>query len=434
MAPVARLWLTLSMVLLALGIAGCSDVDPRLDLSVPVGADYPCGPYMGRSFGVRSDHFLAWTPDSSRVVFIHGTVIWVVDAEGTKLHRIVDANPEPGYSGHPLLFGFHADVSSDGTRIAFTTCEYLVEPRLKHRLYSLREEYHYEIAAINLDGTGQQRLTANQDLDHYPMWSPDGSRVAFIGERIDEESRRLKDGLYTMAADGSDVREVLPPSSKGLSAAYPPMWLPDGETLAFLGYEGETQPMRHIYTIRADGTQLSRLVAGPLSLPAWSPDLDRFAVAKFSGENGEWVAIFTLAADGSDPIELTKITDRETFERSDGIYGYRIRTLSWSPDGTQILFSCDSAICVVDVEDGQVRGLVDTATNRIRPPYFAARSPAAAWSPDSSRIAVYISGNSRYGVPPQLYTVARDGTDRRDLIALDDDGKLAPANPPQETP
>ena len=39
----------------------------------------------------------------------------------------------------------------------------------------------YEIGVIEVDGTGQVRLTKNGDFDSLPVWSPDGTEIAFVG-------------------------------------------------------------------------------------------------------------------------------------------------------------------------------------------------------------------------------------------------------------
>ena len=420
MVSVARRWMMLPVIFLALGIAGCSNYDPYYGAIIE--ADYPCWGFFGRVSFVLSDHSLAWTSDGSHVIFnlASDTVIWVVDAKGTQLRKLVDVNPS---SRNLLLYGFHVDVSPDGTRIAYATCEYKIEPKRARPLIE-EGQYHYEIAVIGLDGSGQRRLTVNSYLDHYPVWSPDSSRIAFIARPTNEAGREDDtDALFTMAADGSDVRQVVPPSTMAISLA-PPRWLPDGETLALWGYTLEDDPVSYIYTVRTDGSEWSTIAERPRSFPAWSPDFRRFAVAQFVGEDGEELALYTRAADGSEPRLLTTITDRKTFERGDGHYRSWLRTLSWSPDGTHILYGCDLVVCVVSTEDGKVRGLIEDARLLNQPPYLS------TWSPDGSRIAIYTPGSNE--VPRQLYTVARDGTDRRDLIGVDADGNLAPANPPQD--
>ena len=54
-------------------------------------------------------------------------------------------------------------------------------------------------------------------------------------------------------------------------------------------------------------------------------------------------------------------------------------------------------------------------------------------SPDGTRVALYMPGDAYHNIQPQLYTIAPDGTDRRDLIRLDEAGNLAPANPTQQS-
>ena len=134
-----------------------------------------------------------------------------------------------------------------------------------------------------------------------------------------------------------------------------------------------------------------------------------------------------MAADGSDEKEIAAITDNMLgFHNSYASYKSKVHTVSWSPDGTQILYSCDEGACVVTLEDGQVTGLVTDQELRNNGPYIA------AWSPNGSRIAVYATASyTGYVMPPALYTIAPDGTDRRDLAYRHVVGSFVPANPPQ---
>jgi TolB protein len=52
-------------------------------------------------------------------------------------------------------------------------------------------------ASCPTDGSGQKNLTQNPDDDFLPLWSPDGSRIAFISRRDG------RDEIYVMNADGS---------------------------------------------------------------------------------------------------------------------------------------------------------------------------------------------------------------------------------------
>ena len=139
-----------------------------------------------------------------------------------------------------------------------------------------------EIAVINLDGSGLDRLTESSAMDGVPAWSPDGSRIDFqfaiwLSTGYNSES------VYTMSADGSDLQQVLSVFALredldetndivGVFAAQP-VWAPDGERLAFLVGEVVKRIGSRwvLYTVRTDGTELTR-IAEAVVPPVWSPD------------------------------------------------------------------------------------------------------------------------------------------------------------------
>ena len=60
----------------------------------------------------------------------------------------------------------------------------------------------YDIYVMNSDGSDVRQLTNNDAYDGYPVWSPDGSKIAFLSSR---DNRDNQWSLYVMDADGSNV-------------------------------------------------------------------------------------------------------------------------------------------------------------------------------------------------------------------------------------
>lgn len=214
----------------------------------------------------------------------------------------------------------------------------------------------YELARVKIDGTESERLTDNGSYDNFPAWSPDGTRIAYLSTLAPDRQRAWLFILAVddAAAQFPEVTSVESPQQPGLPAEkleiafHPPRWRPDSERLAFVGLVAPAtphDPETAIYTVGADGEDLRR-VTDAVSEAAWSPDGQRIAFAKPDGDD---VALYTISADGSDLKRVTTITGwHPQYGEPDPARAW-IENVAWSPDGSKILYTC-GWICVVSVD------------------------------------------------------------------------------------
>ncbi|MEA2555466.1 MAG: TolB protein, partial [Actinomycetota bacterium] len=207
--------------------------------------------------------------------------------------------------------------SPDGTKIAFSR-----GPTGSRDIY-----------AINADGTALTQLTTNPADDFQPAWSPDGS-IAFVSDRTGD------DEIWTMSASDGSAQANL--SSAASSNELSPTYSPDGASIAFTtNRDGD----KEIYTMHAAGgggvTNLTDEPNHDDVHPNWSPDGTQIVYEQDEAAVGE---IFVMSAvDGSAQTDLTNS-------------GTDDANPTWAPDGSQIAFVVDGGLHVMD-PDGT--GLAD---------------------------------------------------------------------------
>jgi Tol biopolymer transport system component len=220
-----------------------------------------------------------------------------------------------------------------------------------------------EIYLMNADGSGQTRLTNNSLRDDYPTWSPDGKRIAFVTQS------EVLTSINLMNSDGTNISQlttIFINSNKDYFGQFGISWSPDGVKIAF-------QDSTDIFTINVDGSNRINLTKGQFVNyePTWSPDGSQIAFARSIYTHGAYPNIYTMSADGSN---VTKITNCE---------GY-CATLSpdWSPDGGLIAFTY---IGDSDTDINNIALVNPDGTNLQYNPFgFAPK-----WSPEGTKIVFY---------------------------------------------
>jgi hypothetical protein len=238
--------------------------------------------------------------------------------------------------------------SADGSKIAFVSS----------RDYT---SSNTEIYVMNADGSNQTRLT-HLGIAGRPAWSPDGKKIAFDGPG----------GLIVMDANGNNQKVLVSENFARPS----PDWSPDGRKIAFMSRRDYTSSNWEIYVMNADGTNQTRLThTGFANYPSWSPDGTKIAFTDYSGE------ISIINANGAGQIS-------KLMTGVGGVYN-----AVWPPDGKKFLFegadsplTSGSAIYVIN-SDGS-GNLTKIARSHSTNPDWGVKSSAISPSPTLYTLAV----------------------------------------------
>ena len=156
------------------------------------------------------------------------------------------------------MFGYYADISPAGDKVAYTSCEFPQNVAAGGKYPAVSSEVgppsaNYDIVVGELGKDGRHGIINNtritntsRRLDHYPVWSPDGTWIASLSmDRTPtpyELSPKfvLAQYLEVRRADGSSkVPTVLVSTLERFDdrapsiALIPPVWSPDGRYIAY---------------------------------------------------------------------------------------------------------------------------------------------------------------------------------------------------------
>jgi Tol biopolymer transport system component len=145
---------------------------------------------------------------------------------------------------------------------------------------------------VKTDGSGATPLTklAAIGADTFSeAWSPDGTKIVMAARRAldgsDAENTNGTNNIWVMKSDGTATTPLTRITAFGADS-FDPVWSPDGSKIAFDSQRAldgsDAAGAGNIWVVNADGsaaTPLTKLtvVLAPSSVPVWSPDGSKIA-------------------------------------------------------------------------------------------------------------------------------------------------------------
>lgn len=245
-----------------------------------------------------------------------------------------------------------------------------------------------EIYIADYDGVNQRRITANRDLNIFPVWSPDGRGILYTSYRRGYPDLFLSliyQGVMEepMSKHARDSQGNRPQNSLG-------MFSPDGARIAF---SSNRDGNYEIYVMNRDGSNLLRLTNNKAAdiTPTWNPQGTRIA---FTSDRTGTPQIWVIDADGTN---LQKLTSEPYADRA-----------AWSPLGTEIGYAARTG-------PGNDLKVMDLATRQVRQLTFGeGTNESPVFAPNGRHLAFQ---STRAG-KMQIFTIARDGKDLRQVTRV----------------
>jgi Tol biopolymer transport system component len=218
-----------------------------------------------------------WSPDGTNIAYVSNISgnfeVWVMNADGSGQHRIA------GTAGFDY---FTPRWSPNGTQLVVSRCDVRL---------GFTTQCH--IVVMRADGSGRRTLVGGHRINADPEYSPDGRRIAFDSDRAGFVS-----AVWVVNSAGGGLHRVTKPALE----AFWPDWSPQGDRILFTS--NCCRPRSQVFVMRADGTHVRQLTHFTGNhqgfFASYSPNGHRIVLtSNLMRRPGPYNDLYTMRADGS---------------------------------------------------------------------------------------------------------------------------------------
>jgi Tol biopolymer transport system component len=330
---------------------------------------------------------VAWSPDSSSLVYSMAGSLWRQELSSTKAEQLTAG---PGYDYQPDWSG-----NSDGRWVVFA--------RYDHDAI--------ELWSLDVRDGRTRKMTSGGAVNLEPRFSPDGKRLAFVSTSYKGHFHifvgRFEDGLL------SDIRQLTGETISPLPRYYysevdheiSPVWTRDGSEILFVSNRGHIHGTGGFWTIKvepgAEAREIHYEETNWKARPDFSPDGKRMVYSSYLGQS--WHQLWGMPAAGGDAFPIS-------YGAFDNV------NPRWSPDGSKIVFisnrNGNTSLWVQTIPGGAQTEIVAHERKYLKPMgRISLRVVDARGNPVAARVFVTGADGLAYA-PDNAWMHADDSFDR----------------------
>ncbi len=331
----------------------------------------------------------AWSPDGKWVAVGLSGSIWKIEVASGRAYELT----------HDDRYHALPDWSPDGRWI----------------VYVADDGNSLQLMILDLDATSSHELTTGPDLFLDPVFSPDGTRLAYVSTQpaghFNVFVRPISQGRW----QGPAVA-ITSDNNFGRSRLYfgewdmhlTPAWLPNGEELLLVSNRDAPLGSGNVLRVpaRPDGIEQAQTVLREQTLyrarPRVSPDGKRFVYSSTSGTADQFNNLYVQPTVGGEPYKLT-------FFSHDAFHPV------WSPDGESIAYLSNAGglpqLALLETYGGRQRTIEVTERYWKRPVGVLAARVVEAESGQLTAARFHLTaGDGKFYAPSNSYArVSRAG-------------------------
>jgi Tol biopolymer transport system component len=241
-------------------------------------------------------------PAVPEIAYVNGNALMVMNVDGARQTMIYEGTVMgPNWSPNGESITFLGDYTTGVSRELWTI----------------------NVSIVNDEPVGSNPTLLNDNAYYNPAWSPDGDVIAFPKRIYDEVAGNDAPLLLvTILPTGGSTTTIY--TAEGGHRVSFPTWSGDASRIAWAEKDtvADTNSIKVMDLSTSDVTTVYGPVSGPISSLDWARTSDTIAYMGLLNGN---TAVFTIDINQSDPAPQL-------------IEGGEVRSSSWSPNDTQIVY------------------------------------------------------------------------------------------------